>query len=148
MLQNRIKKEKVNLIFGIVMPLCVAALVWVSNYNTQGVYAHWNMESENKFIEAVSAPPDDCEVMYIVDSKYEDRKYAFHSYQLMAWEVSYKYNLKNMKGYSGQFPKEWELDNVWEKDIHTKAAEWIKLNKIDKKVYYYDVATNVWTKAN
>ena len=148
MLQNRIKKEKVNLIFGIVMPLCAAALVWVSNYNTQGVYAHWNMESENKFIEAVSAPPDDCEVMYIVDSKYEDRKYAFHSYQLMAWEVSYKYNLKNMNGYSGQFPKEWELDNVWEKDIHTKAAEWIKLNKIDKNVYYYDVATNVWTKAN
>ena len=53
-----------------------------------------------------------------------------------------------MNGYSGQFPKEWELDNVWEKDIHTKAAEWSKLNKIDKNVYYYDVATNVWTKAN
>ena len=55
----------------------------------------------------------------------------------MAWEVSYKYNLKNMNGYSGQFPKEWELDNVW-----------IKLNNIGKNVYYYDVATNVWTKAN
>lgn len=64
---------------------------------------------------------DDCEVMYIVDSKYEDRKYAFHSYQLMAWEVSYKYNLKNMNGYSGQFPKEWELDNVWEKEHSYKS---------------------------
>lgn len=46
------------------------------------------------------------------------------------------------------FQKNGNIDNVWEKDIHTKAAEWVKLNKIDKNVYYYDVATNVWTKAN
>ena len=73
------------------MPLCAAALVWVSNYNTQGVYAHWNMESENKFIEAVSAPPDDCEVMYIVDSKYEDRN--MHFIHISLWHGKYHINI-------------------------------------------------------
>lgn len=147
-IQNRIAKEKNKVAFGIIMPLCVTALVWISNYNTQGVYSHWNMSSENQFIESVSAPPEDCEVMYIVDSKYEDRKYAFHSYQLMAWEISDKYDLKNMNGYSGQFPEQWQLDNVWETDIHLKASEWMKLNNIKQKVYYYDIATDTWTKAN
>lgn len=135
-------------IMKIIVPICMLLVMLISNYKIGNIYSYWNIKSENDFINSISEPPKECEVMYIIDSEYEEGKYEPESYQLMAWEVSNKYNLKNMNGYSGQFPKEWQLSYAWENDIHTKASEWIKLNKIEKSVYYYDVATNVWSKVN
>lgn len=148
MLQNMFVKERAKAAFGIVIPVFAGILVWISNYNVNGVYSHWDAASDIDFIETVSTPPEDCEALYIVDTAYEDRKYAFHSYQLMAWEIAYKYDLRNLNGYSGQFPKGWNLQNVWESDIKNKADEWIEINNINEKVYCYDIATNRWTKVN
>ena len=88
--------------------------------------------------------------MYIIDTKpdshtYYGEKYSWISYQHFAWEICEKYDIKNLNGYSGQFPIGWVLNNADDvKNIHKYATDWIEGTNVSLKVYYYDMGTDTW----
>mgnify|MGYP002536842487 FL=1 len=59
--------------------------------------------------------------------------------------VCEKYDIKNLNGYSGQFPIGWVLNNADDvKNIHKYATDWIEGTNVSLKVYYYDMGTDTW----
>lgn len=146
------EKLKINTWIKLIIPLCVAALIWCSNYNYVGIQSDWTSVGEEEQMD-VPAPPEDCKVMFVVDSypalhNYyaTGQPYSWIDYQHLSWEIATKYDLKNMNGYSGQFPNEWHLHNPDWKTIYDYARQWACDNGIeDEGIYYYDVATRKWS---
>lgn len=135
--------------FKLGIPLVLAALIWYSNSNIYGIQSDWRSSEEERQVNEVAAPPEDCEAMYIVDTNpsvhtYNGEAYSWVSYQHLAWEICEKYEIKNLNGYSGQFPVGWVLNNADGSDIHKYATDWIEGTGISSKVYYYDMGTNTW----
>lgn len=143
------QKYELKLVFKAAIPVLTAALIWYSNSNIYGIQSDWTSTEEERQLSTVSAPPEDCEAMYIVDTNpsahtYNGEKYSWVSYQHFAWEICEKYELKNLNGYSGQFPVGWALNNADGEDIHRYATDWIEGTNITLKVYYYDMGTDTW----
>ena len=56
-----------------------------------------------------------------------------------------KNDIKNLNGYSGQFPIGWVLNKADDvKNIHKYATDWIEGTNVSLKVYYYDMGTDTW----
>lgn len=70
---------------------------------------------------------------------------AFHDYNLLAWEIADKFNLKTVNGYSGQFPEGWPINNfIYDNNSLFILYNWIDLYDLSN-VYVYDVNLNLWT---
>lgn len=143
--------ENINMksLAKIIIPICLAAVIWYSNSNKEGIMANWNIKEEETILDAVAAPPEDCECMYIIDtnpsvSKYYGMSYSTTDYQLMSWKIANKYGIHTLNGYSGQFPNEWHLSNPTDINSNKNAKEWIESHSIDENIYYYDLASNAW----
>ncbi len=122
--------------------IITGVLLFASNIYGSGVSAHWNAKDESNFIENVRKPPKDCEVFYITDSS--DGAEAPYLYQLDAFEIAAKFNLKTINGYSGIFPENWQ--GIWEvgsADYEENIFSWIKDHHLTN-VYAYDKSMNTW----
>lgn len=133
------KKKKV---VSVLIILCLV----LENTLTCGVRSLWTISEAETVTNRVSAPPEDCEVVYILDSSgnyYSDDK----NYQLAIWEIAEKYNLKCINGHSGQFPKDWSYKmSPLHGDIEYGQSidKWIEKYNL-KNVYAYDIAENTWS---
>lgn len=132
--------------------VCVSAivLVFLSNINRTGVSQSWNYPDELKFVSSVSAPPEEVECFYIIDSIDSEQKNGLFSNvkrQVDAFEIATVHSLKTINGYSGQFPDGWDgINNIYSKRYENNVFWWIDDNNI-KNVYAYDIATDKWTPA-
>ena len=145
------KKYDLRMVYKIAIPILLAGLIWYSNLNKEGIQAIWTITEEQRQLSTVSAPPSDCEAMYIVDTNpsghtYYGKSYTWIDYQHFAWEICEKYHLKNLNGYSGQFPVGWKLENADNAMIHKYASDWIEGTNVTLNVYYYDCGTDTWHK--
>lgn len=124
------------------MPIVWVILLFISNINSVGVDSKWSAQEELAFLENISAPPEDANCFYIVDSKkMKDDPYI---YQLDAFEIATFYSIRTINGYSGQFPVGWE--GIWDicSDLYERSVyEWIRTNKLEN-VYAYDRAVDGW----
>ena len=120
--------------------ILLLAVVLVSNIRVGGVASSWTISEEEAEKEKVSAPPEECKVMYILDSSRPNQPGVWN-YHLFAWTIADMYHIKTINGYSGQFPIGWDL----QEDINNmvKINHWIQKNHI-KNVYAYDIATGAW----
>lgn len=130
--------------------LITAALaLWLIAENTLtcGTRSLWTVHDAVALTNTASAPPADCDVMFIVDSGEEHAFDNDKDYQLAAWEVAYKYNIPCINGHSGQFPQGWHHMSPYHgNDNYIKAMdEWIEKYEL-KNVYAYDIADNSWKK--
>ena len=145
------KKYNVKMAYKIIIPILLAGLIWYSNLTKDGIQSVWTITEEERQLGTVSAPPSDCEAMYIVDTNpsghtYYGKSYTWIDYQHFAWEICEKYSLKNLNGYSGQFPIGWKLQSADDAMIHKYASDWIDGTNINLNVYYYDCGTDTWHK--
>lgn len=117
-------------------------LLFISNINRGGVDSGWSAYEELAFIENVSAPPQDADSFYLIDSKKAgDMPYI---YQLDAFEIGTYFSLKTINGYSGQLPLGWE--GIWDicaEPYERSVWQWVDTNKLEH-VYAYDRATDGW----
>jgi len=132
------KDKKYNVCFVIIMTI----LAFISNINLDGVPSRWNIQDEEKFINGVSAPPENAEVFFLVNTTKEG--YENYEYQLDAFEIADKFSIKTLNGYSGQSPVEnrqigWVFSDEYNNNVITLIA---KYNM--KNVYAYDYVNNVW----
>jgi len=122
--------------------IILLSAMFISNINLTGVHSAWNEKDELSFLESISNPPEDAEVLYIVDSeKREDYSYI---YQLDAFEIATLFGLKTINGYSGQSPSGW--DGIWNPctdQYECSIYEWINTYDL-KNVYAYDRARDEW----
>lgn len=138
MLMRLKNKSNYKLIF-------IFGLTYLFNFNIIGVYSYWNINDMNKFLESVPEPPSNCKIIYIIDSNKDNKKISSNEkYNLDAWMIANKYNLKTINGYSGQGPYDWNAYLcAGSKDISIDAENWKKKYNIEG-LYYYDLATNEW----
>lgn len=130
--------------------LCLSASVFLicfayfSNANFFGVNGNWNKDNQISFINEVTPPPSDVQVFYITDN--ESHK-SLSVYQLDAMEIAYHFSIKTINGYSGLYPKNWDLYDIFHPDYESNVSKWVKINRIND-VYSYNESTNSWTKTN
>lgn len=138
------KKRKGFLLIG----AFICLVLFTDNFMKTGVYAHWTIEDGQKVTADVAEPPQDCEIMFLMDSQADTTRTDHHNYQLDAWQIADYYNLKCLNGYSGQFPQDWSgLWTVNSGEYLEKVQEWV--NNYDlEHVYGYDRATNEWVAVN
>lgn len=138
-------KEKYTLY---VTELCIVCCL--SNFYPKGYFSNWSEAEEKEFLESVSPPPENCEVMYI--SGKIDQSFWICGFisdevlqQLNAWDIAAKYNIKTINGYSGHEPDYWRVKATG-KDCELYAKEWIKQKNMDTTgLYEYNVNTKKWT---
>lgn len=121
----------------------LSAVILVDNATNSGIYSYWDLKEISAQIDSVPEPPEDCEVFVIKDSGGVNRE--FHDYNLLAWEIADKFNLKTVNGYSGQFPDGWPINGyIYDSNSLFALYNWIDLYDLNN-VYIYDVNLNVWT---
>lgn len=119
----------------------LAVFLYVENM-TSFQLGGWSSTSQSNFIESVSAPPEDCEIMYLLPDK---KQSPYWKYQLDAWEIANMYDLKTINGYSGQLPPELNLTFTMSPGIYTIAVDqWCIRNGLNRGIYAYDEETDVW----
>ena len=123
------------------IPICLFIFLWISNIRNEGVYSTWNSSFEKEYLSGVSKPDIQCKVFYMSNTNSEVPQYI---YQLDAFEIANKFELKTINGYSGNIPDSWE--DIWEvsnENYENGVSNWIILNNL-KNVCRYDVANNKW----
>ena len=127
------------------VPWLALVLAAVFNLNKVGVPSSWNISNQERFVSSVPTPPLDCECFYIVDPNLNHaggRSTA--RYQLDAFEIANKFNLKTINGYSGQQPKDWSgIWDVYNPHYQKYINHWIYEHEL-KNVYCYDLAKSNW----
>lgn len=125
---------------------CVGLIAFLILENTQtvGVRSLWNRADAQALTADVSAPPTDCDVFFLSDSAGDFSK-DDKGYQLVAWEIAYRYNLRVINGHSGQFPPDWKHMSPIHgtENYETAINRWIATYSLTH-VYCYDIATNEW----
>ena len=119
--------------------------LFISNMRVDGVIydGRWRTDLEIDFLKNVALPPADCKAFYICDSG--SKSLSAPSYQLTAYEIANHFGIKTVNGYSGVFPKGWNLWDIKDKVYVSNVYSWIKQNDL-KDVYGYDRYTNTWTR--
>ena len=123
------------------IPVCLFIFLWISNIRNEGVYSTWNSSFEKEYLSGVSKPDIQCKVFYMSNTNSEVPQYI---YQLDAFEIANKFELKTINGYSGNSPDSWQ--DIWEvsnENYENGVSNWIVLNNL-KNVCRYDVANNKW----
>jgi hypothetical protein len=122
--------------------ICVmmVTVIFVEHQNTWPI-AGWTKSQINSYLENVSAPPKDCESFLLVNNASS----VLHAYQLDAWTISNKFNIKTINGYSGQIPKNW--DYIWYMEStnrnYSDVLRWIDEYNLEN-VYLYDYKNDNW----
>ena len=121
--------------------LAILLLFFTFENTLKSPMSYWTVSDRVQFLESVPSPPEDCKVMYVLPD--EDNKPTW-IYQLDAWEIANKYDLKTINGYSGQFPPGWGLWEVSDEKYQTSVDRWCRDNQITSGIYAYDEATGMW----
>lgn len=132
----------------IVMLVGICGWLILENTLSVGVRSLWTISEASKITQTASAPPADCQVMYIIDSGDKKQFNNDKDYQLAAWEIANKYNIVTINGHSGQFPSDWSYKMSpyhSEEEYYKSIDEWISNYQISD-VYAYDINTNTWIK--
>ena len=116
-------------------------LVFLFQVNKDGLIAAFDRNDRVAFMDSVAAPPEDMTAFFLIDTSMAGRSEFI--YQLDAYEIASKYNLKTINGYSGHFPADWAVWNVCGDDYLSYAAGWVTSHGLNG-IYIYDEATNTW----
>lgn len=113
--------------------------IWI-----EGVYSVWAISNIEEIMDAVSPPPRDCKILYVVD-----RDPPLDSYtvpQLNGTEIADRYGLKTINGYNSFYPEGWnDINFMYKTNYESKVYEWIKKNQLED-VYAYHIDEDRWEK--
>ncbi|MCR5090941.1 MAG: YfhO family protein [Oscillospiraceae bacterium] len=130
------RKKYVLLMSGLIL------LLFLSNINVGGVYARWNRNEAIEIINNVSKPPEECKVFYMTNVK--DDSYLDGYYQLKAYEISDRFLINTINGYSGLVPHGWEdIINI-DNGNYEKAVDNLVNTYGLNDVYVYDETNDQW----
>lgn len=130
-------KPVIGIIVGLVISICFSC----SCIYYYSVPSSWTI-SEEKVLDDVGSPPDDCKVMFIMEPK-EQGESPLET-QLDATVIAIKNDIKTINGYSGLTPKNWNIDYSDGK-LKQSVKEWCDYSRIDKStVYGYSFSTDTW----
>ena len=117
-------------------------LIFIEHQNTINIY-YWTKSGMNDYLDKVSPPPDNCESFFLVNNINSTGSI----YQLDAWSIANRFNIKTINGYSGQLPKR-NWFPMWEMEInknYTDLSHWIDEYNLEN-VYLYNYIDNNWIK--
>jgi len=140
-LSERIRIINKNYIKYFLICIVITTLIFVEHQNN-GKRFNWTKSQINNYLEETSVPPQDCESFLLVNNTVPRNA----PYQLDAWIIANKYNIKTINGYSGQFPKNWSY--IWDMDTNRNYGDilqWIDEYNL-KNVYLYDYKNDNWIK--
>ncbi|MCR5119916.1 MAG: YfhO family protein [Lachnospiraceae bacterium] len=126
---------------GTVAAAAVLVLVFLFTVNKGGLICHFERTERTAFMDAVAEPPADMNAFFVMDSAMSGK--PEYVYQLDAYEIASKYDLKTMNGYSGHFPAGWGVWSPCSEDYFGYAADWAASHGLSS-VYVYDEAANAW----
>ncbi len=123
------------------------AVIVMAQYIWSGsIYTQWNAADQRAFLNNVTRPPKECEVMYIRNSQLTPENSMECLNQAMySTLIANRFGVECINGYSGQFPRELGegafqfASPVYEE----KIKKWIQLHQL-QNVYAYDVVLNQW----
>ena len=137
--------------FGSWITATIAIFVFCTNYTPQAIGTEWSVSEETSYLDFVSRPPKDCEVMYLTDcervaERQSNEMFLEATLQMQSWAIADRFSIKTINGYSGQEPRGWNV-HPQDEDVDQEVRKWLALNGItDDVVYAYDIGTNKWTK--
>jgi len=137
--QIRIENKKI-LKYGICIIL--TTVVFFAEHQNTGKMSFWTKSEIDNYLENVSVPPKNCESFLLVNNNIPTDCF----YQLDAWTIANKYNIKTINGYSGQFPKNWMY--IWDMEYNRNYSDilrWIDEYNLEN-VYLYDYKNDNWIK--
>jgi hypothetical protein len=140
-LSGRIRVLNKNYIRYVLICTVLVTVFFAEHQNT-GKISGWTKSQINSYLENISAPPEDCESFLLVNNTVSHNVH----YQLDAWIIANKFNIKTINGYSGQFPKNWEY--IWDMESdgnYRDVLQWINEYNMEN-VYLYDYKDNNWIK--
>lgn len=133
--------DEVHVVFKYLGSVVLAGAVLISIYYSP-VITTWSISEEMAYIGDVSSPPEDCKVLYVIDSKREENIDA--EKHLDGVMLAQRFDLKTINGYSGLVPPNY---NVSYADINKTVKEWCKNSGVDiNSVYGYSFVNDSWEK--
>ena len=137
------KSEIRRLVLGMPFLLVFVEYIW-----TGGVIAAWNADDMRHMLAKTSAPPSDCQVMYIMEDYQKIPSTGYTPYQLDAWMIAMHYGISTINGYSSNYPLGWlSINNMSDPAYGSAVNQWIHSFSL-QHVYEYDLTDRVWIKVS
>ncbi len=131
------KKIKHRLCYQVLL----LSLLFVFNQRRDGAVAVWHGH-EKTFIEEAATQPASCQAFFMVNPD-PNSKSANHS-QIDAYQLSDKFLLPTINGYSGQEPPNWHpIVGITNKTYLSAVYSWIKSHQL-QHLCIYDQVNNSW----
>lgn len=127
-----------------IIAFIIVCLVYILNFDTNGVTSLWNESDEIAFEQRISSPPEDCDSFIVSYKSSLNTEKTNEELQMDAWTIALKYNVPTINGYSGQSPEGW-LMNYKYADFEDNLCKWVEEYQLEN-VYVYDMTKNTWTK--
>lgn len=125
-----------------IISFCVLFLLLLSNVNKNAAPSRWDALTSEGRMKIISNPPEDCKSFYLKHVTSEKTN-AF--LQTDAYEISDRFGIPTLNGYSGVFPRGWELWNVDVTGYQACVEDWVGKNKLEN-VYAYLQKENQWVR--
>lgn len=120
--------------------ICFAVGFAVLEYTwSGGVFAVWSKSSMQSVLAEIPPPPAQCEVMYLTGFEKTSPNVVFFT---KSWAIADHFDLKTIGGYSGQYPRGWNLHCAPE-DYDKNARNWVAAHEL-QNVYSYNLDTMQW----
>ena len=125
--------------------LLLPLLLWAENTQRGSTLATWSISAQNAVTERVSPPPSDCEILFLIAEPADQVRLDYYNFQLDAWQIAYRYNLKTLNGYSGMFPPDWELRQCDAPGYLDYVGRWVMDHNLPTDhLYAYHLQQDAW----
>ncbi|MBF0362452.1 MAG: hypothetical protein HQK49_15650 [Oligoflexia bacterium] len=130
-------KKKILLTFLI-------AVLFLENINLKQM-CKWNISDIRKTYWSTTLPPTQCKIFYIIEDPANTLRNDHYNYQLDAWMIASRFNIKTLNGYSGQSPIGWSLFEVNNSSKYYIGVQaWISKHKLTD-VCSYNLSNYLWS---
>lgn len=135
------KKSAINTIRNVLfLFIVISQYAWEKN-----AALDWSETESLAMLSEIEAPPEECQAMFAVLPK-DDYTAAFSPMQLYGWEIADYFGLKNINGFSSNYPEDWlPLYDMTNPAYEIEVYNWCIREGVNlDKVYGYDLENNEW----
>lgn len=133
---NGLSKSRYLLVFGLV------GLIFMENVSS-GLNAQVNLKSQKTLVDLGKNSPNGCDSFFAISSDFDRPNYA---HQVDSMIVSMGAKIPSLNGYSGNQPKNWEVNNIQFPDYADRIKNWIKEKNLTESICLVDLDKKTWGK--
>ena len=126
---------------GYILALGLVSLIFIENVSF-GLITGVDLRKQEILVNLGEQIPEGCESFFAIAGDFERPNFA---YQVDSMIVAMGAKIPTLNGYSGNQPKDWEVNNIQFPDYADRIKNWINQKNINETICQIDLDKKTWS---